>query len=477
LPYSLEQLRKKGLYKEAPASVEGEVRSGKVIQDIPDLLKQRLSDLGKGRYNDSSRQDSKVITHLIRCGLNPSDAYATFAASPRGKDAIARKNGHFDDYLQRTIRASLSFLEKTLDDYKKKDPETLHIDFARKRSYKLEEGINVAQASEIETERPHWLWPGYIPAGKITILAGDPGMGKSTLSIDLVSRISCGKSLPSGGRTVNGTCLIASAEDAPEDTITPRLIVAEARMKRVGVIREVKIDDQLYYLSLPRDLNRLRSLIIARGARLLIIDPLNAFLERGTDSYKDQDIRSVLAPIEQMAEETGAAIIIIAHLTKKEDASTLYRVGGSIGLIGAARSVLAVGETGKKNLRVLYSLKSNLAKKPPALAYETKQVTRHRKDPSEWKGEEKIVSSIIRWRGEVAYDPSHRAAIGADKAGAEAEDFLRQVLVDGGSVNSEDIFAEAKRAGVSRVQLNQLKTEMGVKIVRARDGGWIWSMP
>jgi archaellum biogenesis ATPase FlaH len=474
LPYSIEDLKKAGLYKESAISVSGEIRYGKVIEDIPDLLKQRLSIAGGGRHNDASRQDSSDITALLQCGLNPSDTYATFAASIRGKDALHRKNSHFDDYLQRTIRAGLSFLGKTLEDYEPKS--AVHIDFARRRSYKLTDGINVAMASGIETEKARWLWPGYIPSGKITILAGDPGMGKSTIAIDLVSRISCGKPLPSGGRTVTGTCLIASAEDAPEDTIAPRLIVAEAKMSKVGVIREVKIEDQLCYLSLPRDLNRLRKLVVARGARVLVIDPLNAFLERGTDSYKDQDIRSVLAPVENMAEETGVAVLIIAHLTKKEDSSVLYRVGGSIGFIGAARSVLAVGETGKKNLRVLYSLKSNLAKKPQPLGYETRQVTRHRKNESEWKGEEKIVSSVIRWKGAVEYDPSNRSAVNGDKAATEAENFLQQALTDSG-VSVDDIYAEAKRAGISRGQLNRMKTEMGLKVTKGRDGNWTWSMP
>lgn len=476
MPYSLDQFRKAGLYREKPESVNGEIRSGRVIEDIPDLLKGRLAQAGGGVHNDASREDSSGITALLSCGLTPEDVYATFAASVRGKDAISRKNGHFDDYLQRTIRSSLSFLGKTFEDYKLKPIETVHLDFGRKRSYSLEEGINVAMASKVETEKTKWLWEGYIPAGKITILAGDPGMGKSTIAIDLVSRISCGKPLPSGGRTISGTCLIASAEDAPEDTITPRLIVAEAKLERVGVIREVKIEEQLCYLSLPRDLNRLRKLVISRGARILILDPLNAFLERGTDSYKDQDIRSVLAPVENMAEETGVAVLIIAHLTKKEDASILYRVGGSIGFIGAARSVLAVGQTSKTNLRVLYSLKSNLAKKPPSLSYETRQLTRHRKSEKDWKGEEKIVSSVVRWRGEIEYDAGQHSAVNGQKAEIEAEEFLRQAVVDS-EVFVEDIYTEARRAGISRGQLNRVKTEMGLKVKKGRDGNWTWSMP
>src|SRR5271167_2066319 len=99
-------MKQAGLYKEAAASVSGEIRSGRVMLDVPDRLLLKLKEVGGGRYDDASREDSSIITSLLKCGLTPSDAYATFSASPRGRDAITRKNSHFDDYLQRTIRSS-----------------------------------------------------------------------------------------------------------------------------------------------------------------------------------------------------------------------------------------------------------------------------------------------------------------------------------------------------------------------------------
>ena len=332
-------------------------------------------------------------------------------------------------------------------------------------------------AHEIEVERPHWIWPDYIPAGKITVLAGDPGMGKSTIALDIVSRISQGTSMPTGGRSVSGTCLIASAEDAPEDTITPRLIAADANLKRVGIMREVMIDDEVKFLTFPRDLERMRSVIIKMGVRLVVIDPLNAFLERGTDSYKDQDIRSVLAPFEAIAQETMCAILIVAHLNKKEESSVLYRVGGSVGFTGAARSVLSVSKTQKDGIRVLYSVKTNLGKIPKALSYETRQARRERKeDSSAWAGESRIESSYVRWRGEVDFDPTKGPSVGDQKkAEIDAEDFLRQMLTDG-ELCTDVLYHEAKGAGVRRAQLNQVKTQLGIHS-RRRNGKWYWKLP
>lgn len=479
MTYSLDYFKKAGIYREKVSEeVIVDLEGGKsVIELLPEKVRKLLSEKGGSSHEgDYSRQDSSAITSIIKAGFSPKDAYVTFASSIRGKDAAERKSGHFEDYLQRTIRKAAGFVARAGSSNGNGNGH-ISVNFGKKRpAYTGGDGIVTQKASEVETEKTRWTWPGYIPAGKITILAGDPGMGKSTIALDLVSRISSGTFLPTGGRTVTGTCLIASAEDAPEDTITPRLIISGGNLKRVEIVREVRIEGQTYYLSFPRDLSRLRDIIVKKGARILIIDPLNAFLEKGTDTYKDQDIRLVLAPLESIAEETGASILIIAHLNKKEDSSILYRIGGSIGFIGAARSVLAVSNTAKEGIRVLYCLKSNLAKKPPALEYETQQKFRERKLPGEWMGESKITSSAIRWRGEVDFDPTKAATTSQAKIETEAEDFLRQILSDA-EVSTEDIFKEAGQAGISRSQLNRVKTAIGVKSIKKKDGKWWWRWP
>lgn len=475
MPFDISDFKRLGLYEEKPPAEEVDISEGRNVRDLlPEKIRNLLSNAGGTSHDgDFSRQDSAVITSILSAGYNVSDAYTTFMASARGKHAIERKNGHVEDYVQRTIKKALGFIHHSSAN-NGNGSRVIRTDFSRQRRELTGDGIRIVSCSDIEVERPRWLWPGYIPAGKITILAGDPGMGKSTISIDLVSRISQGTFLPSGNRTIAGTCLIASAEDAAEDTIMPRLIAAGANIKRVSVIREVMIQDEAHYLSFPRDLERLRDLVIAQGARLLIIDPMNAFMEKGTDTYKDQDVRLVLAPLESMAEETGVAILIVAHLNKKEESSTLYRVGGSIGFIGAARSVLAVSHTTKDNTKALYSLKSNLAKRPPSLAYETESKRITRKNEGQWKGEDTIESSKIRWKGEIDFDPTQQTFVKESESETEAQEFLRAILLDS-EMPTQDIFSEARQAGISQTSLKKVKVDMGIKAVK-RSGKWCWKL-
>ena len=475
MPYRIDDFKRLGLYQEKTDSKECSLDGGKVVRDLN--VSSRIKDLlatvgGTSHGGDGSRQDSAIITSLLSSGLSPADAAATFKTSVRGRDAQSRKEGHFDDYLQRTIERAAAFLDKNA----KSD---ISVNFSNPKPSLTGTGLIVSMGHEIETEKTEWIWPGYIPAGKLTLIAGDPGMGKSTMVGDIISRISRGTYLPSGQRGVTGTSLIASAEDSAEDTIIPRLIACGANLSKVGIIREVRTDSEdteSRYLSFPRDLGLLRDTIISTGCRMLIIDPLMAFLEKGTDSYKDQDMRRVLHPIEGIAQETGTAIVIVAHLTKKEDASTLYRVGGSIGFIAAARSVLAVTRLPDET-QVLYALKCNLARRPPSMAYEIKQVRKTKTADNTWLGESTINSSAIRWLGEVDFDPFSKAQIATPDTVAiqEATDFLNQLL-HSGETETEEVYKEAKKAGVSKNYVNKVKLVMGV-VQQRRSGKWYWSLP
>lgn len=460
----------KKMVKEVEISVaEGKNVKARLSEKIRDQLSEKSSDSHKG---DKSRQDSAVITAMLAEHHSAADVYATFAASIRGKDA-AERHPYFDDYLTRTITKAVGFLSGNNG-----HGETeIKVDFAKTKISSSKEGLNMPRASEIEIEKTRWLWDPYIPAGKLTILAGDPGMGKSTIALDLIARISCGTFLPTGKRSVAGTCLVASAEDAASDTITPRLIVAGANLKRIRIIKDVRIDGENHYLQFPRDFEMLKDGVVKTGARILVIDPLNAFLEKGTDTYKDQDIRRILAPFSDMADETGCTVLIVAHLNKKDEGNTLYRVGGTIGFVGAARSVLAVSDTPKEGIRVLYSVKANLSKKPPALSYETRQMRKKREDKSDWLGEKEFVSNGIRWRGVVAFDPSKGSVLEQDKVEEESEEFLKQMLLDTKELDTDTIYSEAKQAGISKSQINRVKTALGIKSKKRRDGKWVWSWP
>jgi len=347
------------------------------------------------------------------------------------------------------------------------------------RQFKFSPSNKVAESGgHVIVERPHkmtmkttrWLWLNYIPLGRITILAGDPGIGKSQTSIDLVARITRGDSMPDGSEGMWGNCAIATAEDETSETIIPRLAAAGADMKKVRIIRKVKVDGVERYLSLPRDLNRLRTMIHNENLRLLIIDPLNAFVEQGVNTYKDQDIRTVLAPVEGMAEELGCSVLIIAHLTKKEDASTLYRIGGSIGFVGAARSVLGVQM--RKNtdaMHVLYSLKSNLARKPPAQQYSIESC-----EVVEQSNGETIKTSKVDWHGRCA-DPNSALGDGP-RMRRQCLEFLIEEFDRENEVLSDDLLKSAKKAGVPWRTLQEYKPKFKVEAVK-RHGQWYWKAP
>jgi hypothetical protein len=471
--YRIEQFRQLGLYQEASASEECSLDGGAIVT-VPPKIANLLATVGGNSFGgDKSKQDSSVITMMIQGGLSAADTYATFRASAKGLDAIERKNGHSEDYMTRTIERALAFVHA--------NPSKISVDFSNAKSRPEGTGLIVSMGHEVETEKVHWVWPGYIPAGKLTLIAGDPGMGKSTLVGDLIARISRGSHLPSGQRSITGTSLIASAEDSPEDTIIPRLIACGANLKRVGVIREVRdesaVDEESRYLCFPRDLTLLRNTLVSTGARILVIDPLNAFVEKGVDTYKDQDIRRILHPLETMAQETGTAIIIVAHLNKKEDSSTLYRVGGTIGFVGAARSVLAVTKL-PDDSNVMFWLKGNLARRPPSMAYEIRQVRKTKTATNTWKGENTIHSSSIRWLGEVDYDPRSKNQNATPEARVmeEATEFLRQVLQQSQEVDTEALYAEARAAGIAKSHLNRVKSSLNVVQTR-RNGKWFWSWP
>lgn len=235
--------------------------------------------------------------------------------------------------------------------------------------------------SDVKPEQVRWLWPGYIPLGKVTALDGDPGLGKSTITTEWSACVTNGKPWPDGSHCEKGGVVLLSAEDDDADTIRPRLDAAGANPKRVYHLTGVTSCDENGKTAerdvyLPGDLPILEAAIKRMGARLVIIDPLMAFLSSDVNSHRDQDIRGALRPMAALAASTGAAIVLVRHLNKASGASAMYRGGGSIGIIGAARAGLLVApdpddpESAKPNgRRVLAVVKTNLGVDVPALTY------------------------------------------------------------------------------------------------------------
>ena len=231
--------------------------------------------------------------------------------------------------------------------------------------------------SEVETQEVHWLWERRIPLGKITILDGDPGMGKSLLAIHLAACVSTGHPMPDGTPCKQGNVILIAPEDGAGDTLRPRLEAAGGDPSHVLLLntvasldaRKMKVSDRPF--SLAHDLEELENQINRTNTLLVILDPLMAVLGHNIDSSRDQDIREVFTPLAQLAERTNCTILIIRHLTKGASANALYRGAGSIGIIAAARTGLLVApDPSDETTRILATTKNNLTKKSPNLSYQ-----------------------------------------------------------------------------------------------------------
>lgn len=493
MPYNIEDFKRIGLYLEKPESEEVELAEGHLIpmDALPKAVQKSLLNPGGSSHGgDYSQQDAAVITSMLTAGIKPSDVLKTFISSPRGKHAAERKPGHLRDYVERTIKKQVGFLnnghvhsnghkvipleieEEVMGEGK------ISIDFSSARPQAKTVGLVTRRFSDVEVEEVKWLWPKYIPSGKITILAGDASMGKSTIVFDIISRITRGMVMPDGQRGVTGSCIIASAEDTVSDTILPRVLAAGAIQQKIISIDEVLDDEEgeARPISFPRDLSLIRQTLINSGARLMLIDPLDAFLGMDIDSHKNADIRRTLHPLEKVAEETGTSILILAHYRKAEGTNNLHRVGGSIGLTAAARSVLGVTLVDKR--RILHPLKNNLVRRPSAMQYEVVSIRKEKSEKLTWKGgRDYIETSGIKWLGEVEYDSQSQTIAGANDPQTQAAvEFLTMVLSESGMQPSKKLISDARGIPIDKAHLAKAKDILNIGHRKVNDEWyWVWA--
>lgn len=211
----------------------------------------------------------------------------------------------------------------------------------RKNAMQNEE-LEIIRMSEIQMREVEWLWYPYIPFGKLTIIQGDPGEGKTTFALRLAAACSTGTAMPGMESLSPFNVIYQSAEDGLEDTIKPRLTEAGADQERVINIREDK--KSLHLLD-----SRIEKAIVRCDAKLLILDPLQGYLGERIDMNRANEIREVMKAIGQVAQRTGCAIVLVGHLNKATGMISAYRGLGSIDFRAAARSVLVVGRLRKNN--------------------------------------------------------------------------------------------------------------------------------
>lgn len=313
--------------------------------------------------------------------------------------------------------------------------------------------VKLISMDTIPIEAVKWLLYPFIPLGKITILQGDPGEGKTTLALQIIAALTTGKPVWEGAPQMEPVNVIyQTAEDGLSDTIKPRLVATGADCSRVMVI-----DDSDRVLTLDDD--RLEQAIEQTGARLVVLDPIQGYIGASVDMHRANEIRPLMYRIAKLAEKYGCAILLIGHMNKNSGEKSSYRGLGSIDFQAAARSVLVVGRIkDDPTLRVVCPAKSSLAPEGGASAF--------RLDPEQG----------FQWIG--PYDISVDELLSGSSRGhklREAQSFLKEVLADGPLPQTE-IEAAAQQAGIRPKTLRNARYELGVTSTKVSKQ-WVWALP
>jgi archaellum biogenesis ATPase FlaH len=312
--------------------------------------------------------------------------------------------------------------------------------------------LKLIRMDEVETTEIDWLWYPYIPYGKLTLIQGDPGCGKTTVVLAIAAAVTTGAALPESKTAVEMTNVIfQTSEDGLGDTVKPRLVQSGADCGRVLVIDESEKELSLSDL-------RIEQAISITGAKLFILDPLQAYLGADVDMHRANEIRPILKRIGAIAEKTGCAIVVIGHLNKGTSKSQ-YRGLGSIDIQAAARSVLTVGRIkGKPYTRAIVQGKNNLAPEGQAIGFELDPATGFR-----WIGTipitiDELLSGIMPEK-DSAYD--------------KAVDFIKAELADG-EKPAAFLFEKAASQDIQARTLKKAKAMLEVKS-RKQGDRWYWA--
>ena len=313
------------------------------------------------------------------------------------------------------------------------------------------DSVKIIRMSDVELTPVEWLWKPYLPFGKLSVLQGNPGEGKTYFAMHLAAACTNGKLLPNMERMEPFNVIYQTAEDGLGDTVKPRLIEAGADLDRVLVI-----DDSDVQLTLSDE--RIEKAIIENNARLVIIDPIQAYLGADVDMNRANEVRPIFMRLGQVAQRTGCAILLIGHLNKAAGMQSLQRGLGSIDIAAAVRSVMFIGKLKHDpTMRILTHEKSSLAPPGVSLAFSLGDEGGFR-----WVGEYDITADEML----SGIEPQRETKT------QQAKDLICALLAGGKQVLSEDIDKAALERGIPGRTVRDAKRELGnalkSKIVEGR---------
>ena len=341
----------------------------------------------------------------------------------------------------------------------------------------VETGPILTCLSDVEPREIAWLWPGRIPLGRITLLVGRPGEGKSFLTTDAAARISTGTPWPDGSDCPQGSVILISAEDDPGDTIRPRLDAHSADVRRIHLLSAVRrIDEGGHYERMVTlaDVDAIEAALTKLpDCKLIVVDPIGSFLGGGTDAHRDNEVRGVLAPIAKLAEKFGPAVLVVAHRRKSAGSNADDMALGSRAFTGIARAVWHLMRDGDISARRLFLPgKNNLAHEGSGLAFsiigEPARIVWER-DPVEMRADDAV----------AAEGQSRDAKPGPDAEALDgATTWLKATLASGPRL-AKDLKDEwCNGQDGSESTLKRAKKVMAVDAYRPEvPGPWWWRLP
>lgn len=339
------------------------------------------------------------------------------------------------------------------------------------REHFVDKSLIVLKASEVQHEPMQWLWKDWLALGKLHILAGAPGAGKTTIAMDVAATITAGKNWPDETSGINGEVLIWSSEDSYADTLGPRLDAAGADLDKVHYATEIKEGEKRIYFDPAKDLSLLESAARnMKNLKLIIIDPIVSAMSG--DGHKNNEVRKCLQPIVDIAEKLGVAILGITHFSKgTQGRDPAERVNGSVAFTGVARFVWVVAKGKDKEgeeKRVLSLAKTNFSAGDGGFAYliEEEELSNH---PD-------ILTTRVNWNGTLdgeAFDIV-QSVERVDKKGSlmEAEEFIEDILQNG-PMASNDLFEYGESEGFKKRTIQRALSSLkkrGINIKTFREG-------
>lgn len=306
--------------------------------------------------------------------------------------------------------------------------------------------LHIINMADIEATEVKWLWYPYIPYGKITIIQGDPGEGKTTLILNLAAMLSNGEKLPeSNDESEPINIIYQTAEDGLADTVKPRLEAAKADSKRIMVIDETNIELSMTDI-------RLETAISQTNAKMVILDPLQAYIGASV-VHRANEIRPVMKHLADVAQKYQCAIVFIGHMNKSINMKSSYRGLGSIDIPASARSVLLVGRI-KDNptIRVMAQIKSSLAPEGDPIAFELN----------------KEIGFKFIGKYDISVDDLLNGTSNVLKI-EQAENLIRDMLSNGSAKPQKQLQQQTKFRNISERTLNEAKKNLGVQSFRSNN--------